>query len=70
MKKLLLLLGVLGVGVIAMFLETDKKKKKKNRFLDPEITGPYGEPVLIGSNGGRYYFKNNRKIYIRHKHED
>jgi hypothetical protein len=70
MKKLLFLFGVLGVGVIAMFLETDKKKKKKRQFLDAEITGPHGEPVLIGSNGGRYYFKNERKIYIRHTHED
>ncbi len=70
MKKLFLLLSVLGVSVVTMFLETDKKKKKKKRFLDPELTGPHGEPVLIGSNGGRYYFKNDRKIYIRHKHED
>ncbi|MDQ2863007.1 MAG: hypothetical protein M3R50_05025 [Bacteroidota bacterium] len=70
MKKLLLLLGVLSVSVATMFLETDKKKKKKKQFLDLEITGPGGEPVLIGANGGRYYFKNERKIYIRHKHED
>lgn len=70
MKKLFLLLSVLGLSVVTMFLETDKKNKKKKRFLDPEITGPHGEPVLIGSNGGRYYFKNDRKIYVRHKHED
>ena len=67
MKKILILLGVLGISVATMVLETDKKKKKKKRFLDPEITGPHGEPVLIGANGGRYYFKNERKIYIRYK---
>ena len=70
MKKLLLLLGVLSVSIATMFLETDKKKKNKRPFLEPEIAGPGGERVIIGANGGRYYFKNERKIYIRHKHED
>lgn len=66
MKRLAILVCALGVGVFTMFIENDKKKKKK-RFLDPELRGPHGEPVSIGSGGGRYYIKDDRKVYLRHK---
>lgn len=66
MKRLALLMCVLGIGVFTMFIENDSKKKKK-KFLDPELTGPRGEPVLIGSGGGRYYLKKDRKVYLKHK---
>ncbi len=70
MKKLAVLCCVLGLGIFTMLLEKDTKKKKKKRVLDPESTGPHGEPVIIGSNGGKYYFKNDRKVYISHKNKN
>ncbi len=66
MKNLALIVCVMCFGVFAMFMEKETKKKKK-KFMDPELAGPHGEPVLIGSGGGRYYYKNDRKVYIRHK---
>jgi len=33
MKKVLILLGVLGISVATIFLETDKKKKKEEEVF-------------------------------------
>ncbi len=68
MKRLAITFGVLCLGVFAMFIEKDKKKKKKEeRLVSVELAGPHGETVLTGSHGGKYYIKDDRKIYIRHK---
>ncbi len=70
MKRLAITFGILCLGVFAMFIETDKKKKKKRkeeRLVSVELAGPHGETVLTGSHGGKYYMKDDRKIYIRHK---
>jgi hypothetical protein len=72
MKRLAVVFGILCLGVFTMFIEKDQKKKKKKVFTDDfipgvEDTGPHGEPVLVGSGGGRYYKKGGKKIYLRHK---
>ncbi len=71
MKRMAIVFGILCLGVFTMFIERDKKKSKKffkiNTPGEDEITGPHGEPVLIGSHGGRYYLKGDKKVYLKHK---
>ena len=71
MKRLAIAFGVLCLGVFAMFLENEKKKghKKFDHENDNtvEFTGPHGEKILIGSSGGRYYLKGDKKIYVKNK---
>lgn len=71
MKKLAITFGILCLGIFVMFIEKDKKKGKKTRTGKGERlisveAGPHGETILTGSHGGKYYMKNDRKIYIRH----
>lgn len=68
MKRLAITLGVLSLAVFTMFIEKDKKNKKgkkAKKFLEVEVAGPNGEPVLSGSGGGKYYIKDDKKVYLR-----
>ncbi len=68
MKRLAIVFGVLCLGVFAMFIEKDKKKGGKiysKSDNEVEFTGPHGEKILVGSSGGRYYLRGDRKIYIK-----
>lgn len=69
MKRLAIVFGVLCLGVFAMFIEKDKKKGERlfsdESENDVEFTGPHGEKILVGSNGGKYYLKGKKKIYVR-----
>ena len=70
MKRLAIVFGVLCLGVFAMFIENNKKKKNKNISYendDVEFTGPHGEKILVGNSGGRYYLKGDKKVYIKRK---
>jgi len=43
------------------------KVKAPNKYtdnVDDRMKGPNGEKVFIGPNGGRYYLKDEKKIYI------
>lgn len=33
------------------------------------LRGPHGEKVFTGPAGGRYYFRNNRKIYLKFREQ-
>lgn len=35
--------------------------------IDDRMKGPNGEAIYIGPNGGRYYMKNGKKIYVEYK---
>ena len=35
--------------------------------IDDRMKGPNGEVIYIGSNGGRYYMKNGKKVYVEYK---
>ncbi len=72
MKKIVLLLSVIIVAVLTLFLGNDNNKPSKvaslpENNLDEEMVGPRGEEIFIGSGGGRYYIKNDRKIYVGYK---
>lgn len=40
---------------------------KYNDNIDNRMKGPNGEVIYIGPNGGRYYMKNGKKIYVEYK---
>ena len=42
---------------------TDKYKDN----VDDRMKGPKGEKIYIGPNGGRYYLKNGKKVYVPYK---
>lgn len=72
MKKLAIILSVLAFAVLALFLGNGKDKKSKIApppvpNLDPEMVGPRGEAIFIGSGGGRYFIRDGRKIYVGYK---
>ena len=35
--------------------------------IDNRMKGPKGEVIYIGPNGGRYYMKNGKRIYVQFK---
>lgn len=35
--------------------------------IDNRMKGPHGEAIYIGTNGGRYYMKNGKRIYVEYK---
>ncbi len=69
MKKIVILLSVLFVSMLTLFMG-GKNKNKKNHLLgavDEEMVGPRGEEIFIGVNGGRYFLKDGKKIYVGYK---
>lgn len=44
-----------------------KALDKYHDNIDNRMKGPKGEVIYIGANGGRYYFKNGRKVYVKYK---
>ncbi|MEO7311480.1 MAG: hypothetical protein ABIX01_13845 [Chitinophagaceae bacterium] len=41
-----------------------KPATKYNDNVDDRMKGPNGEKIFIGRNGGRYYLKGEKKIYV------
>jgi hypothetical protein len=35
--------------------------------IDNRMKGPNGEAIYIGPNGGRYYMKNGKRVYVEYK---
>ncbi|MDB5223832.1 MAG: hypothetical protein JWN83_2499 [Chitinophagaceae bacterium] len=53
---------------------TNKRQQKMKAALaryhdniDNRMKGPNGEMIYMSPNGGRYYIKNDKKIYIEYK---
>ena len=69
MKKLVVLLSVLFVSMLTLFMGGNKKNKKNHLLgtVDEEMVGPSGEEIFIGVNGGRYFLKDGKKIYVGYK---
>ena len=47
-----------------------KKKISTDKYhdnIDNRMKGPKGEVIYIGAHGGRYYMKNDKKIYVEFK---
>ena len=40
---------------------------KYNDNIDNRMKGPNVEVIYIGPNGGRYYMKNGKRIYVEYK---
>jgi hypothetical protein len=71
MKKLVVLLSVLFVSMFTLFMGGGNKNKKGNKSregnIDEEMVGPKGEEIFVGANGGRYFLKDGKKIYVGYK---
>lgn len=74
MKKLAIIFSVLFLSVFILWQSKSKKKLAKNKTtpegeIDEEMRGPKGEEMYIGSGGGRYFIRNNKKIYVGYKRQ-
>jgi hypothetical protein len=76
MKNLLMafvLLLVTGTAIAQRKHHSKKQVKIKAALskyhdnIDNRMKGPGGEAIYIGPNGGRYYMKNGKKIYVEYK---
>ena len=76
MKKLMIVLVVLLV-TISSFAQKGHANKRQQKVkaalakyhdnIDDRMKGPHGEAIYIGTNGGRYYMKNGKNIYVEYK---
>jgi hypothetical protein len=72
MKRLAIILGVLFLAIFTLFMG-DKKNRQRNKISDDEgqidkgMTGPRGERIFIGAGGGRYFTKDDKKVYVGYK---
>ena len=76
MKKILIA-SVLLLLVFSSYAQRKYPNKRKqigkialtkyNDNIDNRMKGPKGEVIYIGPNGGRYYLKNGKKIYVEYK---
>lgn len=49
---------------------TPEKKATMDKYhdnIDDRMKGPDNQVIYIGANGGRYYLKNGKKIYVEYK---
>ena len=76
MKQLFTCLLLLSCGLInAQTKNSDTTTKKTKTFtttkytdnVDDRMKGPKGEKIYIGPNGGRYYLKDGKKVYVEYK---
>ena len=78
MKKLFMA-GLALSGLMSVTLAQKEPGKKKadttvtkttgkyTDNVDDRMKGPGGEKVYIGPNGGRYYLKDGKKVYVEYK---
>lgn len=76
MKKSLIAAFFIVCASIAFSQKTPHSKKqqkikvaltKYTDNIDDRMKGPKGEVIYIGANGGRYYIKQGKKIYVEYK---
>ena len=76
MKKLMIAFPMLlvTIGSFAQKKHVNIRQQKiRSAFakyhdnIDDRMKGPGGEAIYIGPNGGRYYMKNGKRIYVEYK---
>lgn len=76
MKKIIMALALL-LFVSYSFAQKKHPNKRQQKIraalskysdnIDNRMKGPHGEVIYIGPNGGRYYIKNGKKVYVEFK---
>jgi len=76
MKKILAIFLLLAIfqgsyaqtkkDTAASHSKTTAPPGKYNDNVDDRMKGPKGEKVYIGPNGGRYYLKDGKKVYVEY----
>ena len=74
MKSLAIIFCILFLSIFTLWQSKNKKKSAKNKNphegeIDKEMKGPRGEEIYIGSGGGRYFIRDNKKIYVGYKRQ-
>ncbi len=70
MKKIAIVFSILFLSVFTLWRSKNKKKLAKHEGeIDEEMRGPRGEEMYIGSGGGRYFIRNNKKIFVGYKRQ-
>ncbi len=75
MKKIIFIVTLLIFAATGFSQKQHSRKTEKIKIaldkyhdnIDDRMKGPKGEAVYIGPNGGRYYVKNGKKIYVEYK---
>ncbi len=75
MKKLFIAVGLLMLTTFGFSqkMHPGKQAKLKSALekyhdnIDNRMKGPHGEVIYIGPNGGRFFIKNRKKIYVEYK---
>ena len=76
MKKSLIILALLSLTVISYAQRKHHNKRhhkvkstyaKHHDNIDDRMKGPGGAAIYIGPNGGRYYIKNGKRVYVQYK---
>ncbi len=71
MKRIGIIFFVLAIAAIYLLPKSKKNNHSSPNIndegdIDKDIVGPGGEHVYIGSGGGRYFIKNNNKIFMNY----
>ena len=74
MKRLTIIFSVLFLSIFTLWQSTNNKRLARNKNkdegeIDEEMRGPRGEEMYIGSGGGRYFIRNNKKIFVGYKRQ-
>jgi hypothetical protein len=76
MKKILIASALLLFTAVSFAQKKHPNRKlvkvkttldKYHDNIDNCMKGPNGEVIYIGPNGGRYYLKNGKKVYVKYK---
>ncbi len=75
MKKIMIAFALLLFTVTSFAQKAHPRKQvrlktamdKYHDNIDNRMKGPGGEAIYIGPNGGRYYMKKGKKIYVEYK---
>lgn len=75
MKKIMIVVAMLFFTSVSFAQKMHPRKQEKLKTamdkyhdnIDDRMKGPHGEVIYIGPNGGRYYIKNGKKIYVEYK---
>ena len=76
MKRSLIVFALLLITMISYAQRKHHNKRhqklksayeKHRDNIDDRMKGPNGEAIYIGPNGGRYYLKNGKRVYVQYK---